>query len=52
LKSQLDGSYSEKVLPFYDATQGQVMEVKGVGRRRTHLSVDLRNRTEEQKICK
>ena len=27
-----------------DATEGQMMEVKGVGRRRTQLLDDLRNR--------
>ena len=29
---------------FYDAIEGQMMEVKGVGRRRTQLLDDLRNR--------
>ena len=29
---------------LYDAIEGQMTEVKGVGRRRTHLLDDLRNR--------
>ena len=29
---------------LHDAIEGQMMEVKGVGRRRTHLLDDLRNR--------
>ena len=29
---------------FYDAIEGQMTEVKGVGRRRTQLLDDLRNR--------
>ena len=39
----MDWSYSEKKC-FLDAIEGQMTEVKGVGRRRTQLIDDLRNR--------
>ena len=34
-------------MPLHDAIEGQMMEVKGVGRRRTQLLDDLRNRRED-----
>ena len=43
-KSQLYWSYPEENLSLHDAIEGQMTEVKGVGRRRTQLLADLINR--------
>jgi hypothetical protein len=44
IKSQLDCSYLEK----NDVIEGQMTEVKGVGRRRTQVLDDLRERERER----
>ena len=37
-------SYSEKKIVHFNDTEGQMTEVKGVGRRRTQLLDDMKNR--------
>ena len=43
-KRQLYSTYSKKKLPFNDVIEGHMTKVKGLGRRRTQLLDDLRNR--------